>query len=467
MSAEYVPSYLLSEDRDDDRPLDLSVPQTISAPWRPFLPHQWELYRWAPKSRLGVAAILGGWGSGKSHGAMRRFIRACSLNPHTPAYGGTNPTAVMIAPTHRILKTALMRHWDMLVPREMVLKRRGPPYNDMLLANGVRVLLHSGAAQLEGIDACAIYISEIQHSIFTDNADLYLNYLARLRDPNSNHMMMIVDGLPESGMVRDLFDLTNKPHPDRITVMCSTAQNPHIPTETREQFLSACPGGQQAKLLGGGWMPVSGAVYPQYDASIHLTDEVGVPHAPVHLGVDIGNYGAAVIAQEIQVSVRNSEGRITTETGLLVVDQILTDNESVERLCYRLKSQTAWAFTTDSVIAVDPTIRRDELNALKEHFPQCRIVKRERGHEHFPIEAGVRITQRALLDALGNTRLFITRGLANHPRGLVEALQRYRRNERTGEAVKDQRTDHVADALRYVTCAILPPSKPESRYWKQ
>ena len=81
----------------------------------------------------------------------------------------------------------------------------------------------------------------------------------------------------------------------------------------------------------------------------------------------------------------------------------------------------------------------------------------------FPIESGIRIVQRAFADALQNNRLYIWRGLANVPNGIVDGLQRYRRNEITQEPIKDNARDHCLDALRYICCELLPTDKPESR----
>lgn len=462
--SDYIPSHLLG-DEEDDRPFDASEPVTIAAPWAPFLPHQEALYRWMPRDKIGVQAILGGWGSGKTHGAMRRLIRLFTLNPWRPCYGSRNPVAILCAPTHRVLRQSTLAHFDALMPREAVLKRRGPPQNDILLANGLRVVLHSAESDIEGLDACVVGITEIHKPAWVEKPTRYMNLLARLRDPHAKYMGMVVDGLPEAGWVRDMFDVAHKPNPNRQLILCETAANKHISAATIQTYYDACPAGSERMLFGGQWMPPQGAVYPQFDAGRHIVDQPGSHGVPCHVGIDVGNMGALVIAQEIDVEVRDMDGRVRVEVGLLVVEDIVTSNESVEAMCHRL-SRTPWLFTAESKFCVDPTIRRDELQAIRTHFPQVQIVKRERGHDHFPIESGIRITQRALLDALGNVRLFMSRKIASTPRGLVETLQRYRRSDRTGEAVKDQR-EHFADSVRYLCCALLPPSKPEARYWKQ
>lgn len=459
----YVPSVVLETMEGIPGGVDASEAVTIHAPWKPFLKHQKDFYSWLPKDRIGVQALLGGWGSGKTHGAMRKLIRLATLNPWRPSYGSSQPRGILAAPTHRILKQSVLYHFDLLVPPEMVIRRRGPPHNDILMSNGFRWILHSGESEIEGLDACVIGITEIHHPVWSSNPQKFLNLMARLRDPNAQYMGMIVDGLPESGWVRDTFDTATRPNPNRQTILAKTAENPNIPKETLQTFYESCPSGQEKKLLGGEWMPPIGAIYPQFDAETHLTEQRGYANVTTHIGLDIGNFGAALMAQEIEVELHDILGATHKAKGLLIVDQMLTSDESVEKMCYRIRTEKPWRIDGNSVICVDPTIRRDETNAIRNHFPQARIVKRERGHDMFPIESGIRIVQRAFADALQNNRLYIWRGLANVPNGIVDGLQRYRRNETTQEPIKDNARDHCLDAMRYLCCELLPTDRPESR----
>lgn len=464
--AEYVPSYLLTSGEDDPRAPSAAHPVTIAAPWKPFLPHQWQHYKFLPpasdKPQVATEAILGGWGSGKTHENLRKAIRMAQLNPWRSCYGNGNPRGILAAPTHRILRQSVLFHFDQLVPREMVMQRRGPPHNDILMSNGFRWILHSGESEIEGLDAAVVLVTEIHHPSWSAEPTKFLNLMARLRDPHAQYMAMLVDGLPESGWVRDTFDLENRPNPTRQTVLAKTADNPYIPQATLQAFYDSCPSGQEKKLLGGQWMPPIGAIYPQFSADVHLIEMRGHENVVTHLGMDVGNFGAVIMAQEIDVELRNIVGQKRTDKGLLICDQMLTVDESVDRQCYRIKTETKWHVGQGSTIAVDPTIRRDELHAIRNHFPDAKIVKRERGHTHFPIEAGIRSVQRAFCDALGNVRLYISRHLANTPNGVVDAIQRYRRNEKTQEPIKDNARDHCADSLRYIVTEQLQPERPET-----
>lgn len=465
----YVPAmYLDAPDDDASRSWDFSRPLVEYAPWKPPRPHQWDAFTFEgarvkpdepPMARIN---LLGGWGSGKTHGAARVALKAALRNPWTPAYGeDNNPTGIIVAPTFRILKQSTMQQFDQLCPRNLIKRRRGPPHNDILMANGFRWVLYSGEAQIEGLTLCAAWVDEIQHPVFSGGSNRFLNLMARIRDMNAATLFAITSGLPEAGFVRDTF---GHQAPDMRTILCATTDNPYIPQVTLQAFYDACPSGQEKTLLGGEWMSPPGMIYPQYDANTHIPGMEGNPDVPTHLSFDVGNYGAVLFGQDIQVKTRNVIGRTQADKGLLIVDQLLTTNESVDRQCYLAKTQTKWQVVPGrSVITVDPTTRRDETLAIRKHFPGVMVVKRERGHENFPIETGVRQVQRGLKDALGNVRLYFSPVLRGQPLGILDGIQRYRRNETTGEPVKDNLRDHVLDALRYMVCECIPADKPQAR----
>lgn len=437
----------------------------LNLDWEPFLDGQWDGFNFdAPKGQIAVTAFLGGWGSGKTHGAARKFLRRVCEAPKTDAYGLGAPKSLIVAPTFKVLQQATLAQFVKLCPSEVIAKRRGPPYNDVWLINGHQILLHSGEAEIEGMDAVCVWIDEVHKPVFSSNPTRYLNLLARLRDPFAEKKEMIVSGLPTAGWVRDTFSVAA---PNRKTVLMPTKSNAYMDRALIDVFYQNCPGGQEKTLLGGQWMSPEGAIYVQFDAAAHLTPHRGDRAAPVHIGIDIGDRGCALIAQKVPMTTRDVVGRQKQELGLLIVDQILTVDQSVDELCYQLKTQTDWNITQHgSTICTDPTTRRDELTALRKHFPGVRIVKRERGHDTFPIENGIRITQRALRDALGNIRLKFWADLAKPPYkalGVIDGIERYRRSETTGHAVKDNSRDHVLDALRYLTAEHVRPEKPETR----
>jgi hypothetical protein len=426
-----------------------------------WLAHQREFFDFEPQDRIETSALLGGWGSGKTTGLARKCFKIACANPWTSGYGRSNPTGLVVAPTYRILRHATLPAFERAIPRSAVKKSRGSPHNDMLLSNGFRFLFYSGEGALEGVTACLVGVDEIHHPVFSSNAARYMNMVARVRDPLSPRMGIIVAGLPESGWVRDMFDRAG---PNRFTRLAGMADNRMLPREAQTTYLEACPGGYEEMLIRGRWMAPQFAVYPQFSGDLHVVKKEPNPREPVHLGMDVGNFGCILVAQEIDVQVRNIIGQPVTATGMLIVDEMLTSDESVEQQCYRLKTERPWIVRPGvSRICVDPTIRRDEIGAIKKHFPGCKIVKLDRADDLYPIESGIRVVQRALRDALGNVRLLFSKRLEATQLGVLDAIQRYRRNERTQIPIKDNLRDHPIDALRYLVCELLPVDRPHLR----
>lgn len=434
---------------------------SIRANWPKLLPHQREALFWQPAGQVGRLAIVGGWGFGKSLAASLRFLRCAFENPWTPAYGDNNPKGVLVAPTMKIAYLAtvpmLLRH----LPSELILKKDFHRHHYIMLSNGFKIVIHSGESELEGVDACAVWIDEIQHDNFANNTVRYMNLFGRLRDPFANKALMIVSGLPESGWVRETFEAQDE---NNKTILGGTKDNPHIPKDLITQFYANCPSGFEESLLGGQWMAPPNAVYPQFDPAIHVVDTPPDHNAVTHVGLDVGNFGAILFAQKRQIRVKDVMGYEYTDHCIEIVDQILTNNDSVDAQAYQIKMNTKWNIQDGaSLFCVDPMIRKDEIFALRKHFPQSHVIKRERGHNHFPVENGIRIVQRGLRDAVGNTRLFFNRRLLSETHGIISAVEKYRRNTRSQDPVRDNTSDHPLDALRYLCCELIPTAKPQNK----
>lgn len=381
------------------------------------------------------------------------------------------PTTLIISPTASTLRTATLKEWEKVLPRKVVLKKRRAPQFDYILTNGHYIKGYSGEAEIEGVTACTVWVDEIQHPAFSSSPTKFANYLARLRDELATKCMMIVSGLPMSGFVRETLD--KEWGEDGLVVLAGTRDNPHIPDATVANFLTAMSASEAATLLEGRWMAPTGGIYPEFDPEVHLTRRGPDPRAPVHLAIDVGERGGALFGQEIKVDLQGVTGHPAgQDTGLLVYDQMLFANESVEAMAYRIKLEHPLAdniVAGRSKICVDPTIRRDERAALAKVFPGVSIIARSRkkdgwGDSADSVEAGIRQVKRGFRDALGNVRLLLSDKLNRAPykngMGLVDGLETYRRRDGGGAPVKDNYRDHVLDCLRYLVCEIIPAQRP-------
>lgn len=434
--------------------------RVMRSTWSGFLPHQGRAFAFDPpmdpsepdRRMLEILALLGGWGSAKTEGTGRKFVKVCAENGWTPDYGGDNPIALMMAPTARTLRNVTIKRFLKLCPRELILKVRKSDDRDITLINGLQILPVSFDADLEGITAVAAWISEIHLMSAVD----YLNVFSRVRDPLARRRAVLVDGLPFAGWVREQFDTTA---PGHLTILAGINDNPYLSEDYRQKVLKACPKGEEDAYLWGKWMTPQGLIYKQFDTAVHLTDQDGDPRAPVHLGLDLGDRSSLLVGQETRFEKNNLIARSGGyQEGLLIVDELVPRDESLDQICTRFKIEKDWPRV--KTVCGDPTMRREEIAIIRRHFPGARIVQRKRGDDKFPVETGIRITQAALMDASGNTRLKFHRRLKENADGVIDGLQAYERNPQTGHVKKNNANDHACDALRYLACEFCPTAKP-------
>lgn len=420
-----------------------------------LMPHQARFVRWrAPQDVLrdGFAekAILGYWGSAKTMALMAEVLTVAAENPWTPEYGPLVPRIVVTGPVDRTVVKVIMPKFRQVCPRELIRRVRGKPYPSVELINGCTIDFASFEAVIEGDDLVGVAVDEVHK--MTDPTQLQ-NLRNRCRDPFASRRQFMAAGLPESGWVRETFDTSVMPEHERrrrFTLLVATAQNTHLPKAHAESVMSSAPSIHAQAITGdkngdGVWLPPLNALYAMFDARRHV-----VPYAryradrPIAaVGLDVGRSSAAVLVQEEPGPV------------VLVVDEIIAHASSVEDLASAVKASHGPRLRQGYTrVAVDPTIRDDELDALYRVLPGLEIVKRGRTDPFYAVEPGIRMVQAALLNARGETRLFFTDNLKIR-RGILDSMQNTKFSERTGARVKDNTRDHAEDALRYAVNAVL------------
>ena len=420
--------------------------------WSHALPHQRELLRhtWSPELEAGptTEAVLGGWGSGKTYAqGMRYTLLALQAGWHE-AYGSKRPQAIVVGPNLRLAVRNQLELIESLLPKGLIKQRWHMPQPRLLLQNGLEIHAISADSRYEGESLVLCWCDEIQHEVYSADPTLYTNLIARLRDPKARlrHPRMLVSGLPTAGFVRDTFD---RDKDARLFLrLWASKQNTRLAEGIFAEIQKATPYGQEDVYLRGQWTQHPDALYPQYRAELHLVDDPGNRAQPVSIGIDVGNRSAVIIGQRRQVPG-------TAETRLHVVDEILGDGLSTDELVERFR-RTGWLIQPGkSEICVDPTIRRDELGAIRRYYPSVQLLQRERTDQYYEVQTGVRLVQTALRNSSGHVRLTFARHLGMNRRGVIESLTALRFNSRTGGMVVDDLRDHPNDALRYLTCAVL------------
>lgn len=426
--------------------------------WAPMR-HQVEVLRWAPPRELlpgpSKLAILGGWGSAKTRGAAMITALHALRNGWTPEWGKERPRAVVISPTLTMAEENQLDLIESLFPPETMLRRWGRPKPRILLRNGVEIVAASAEGAFDGGNLQLVWADEIHREAFANNALLMVNMIARLRHPKARDLRFIATGLPTAGFVRNTFEgLEQGKKGLGIVRRWATALNTKLPPANKEEIMRECPAGMEGTLLKGEWGTIPDAAFPQWNDSLHLTDDPGERGIPVDVALDAGNRSRALFGQRKPMSVRRSNGAIATEPGLLVVDEILGQGLSMAELV-DLASKRGWRIEPGhSRIFADPTLRLDEVNAIRARFPGVMVVIRHRDEPEYWEDYGSRLLQSKLRDSLGNTLVQFARSLARVPKGVVDAMQSLK-SRPDGTPRTNDRRDHSADALRYLGCGVF------------
>lgn len=432
--------------------------------WSP-MPHQFAVIRRRPPDDAPpgpvVEACLGGWGSAKTSGVGMAFAFRAMQYGWNSNYGEGNPRAIVCSPTLTLAETNQLRLIRRLLPKGAVKKKWGMPKPRILLHNGLEILAISAQEEYEGDNVVLCWCDEISKPAFSDKPHIYTNLVARLRDPKrkQKHTRMWVSGLPTAGWVREMFEIKQR-DPTRLTSLWSMRLNTKLDPALRDQILKATPYGQEATFLEGRWQPLEGALFPQFSEDRHLLDDPGTP-GPVEVGLDVGNRSCAIIGQRRQIPG-------SADTRLHVVDEVLGDGLSVahllDELDARMRERGWFLMRGRSAVAVDPTLRRDEVGAIFSRYPEVHVEQRARSDEYHDVERGLRLMGAALRNAAEDApRLTFARHLGQNKRGVIESFLRLRRNPRTGRIMVDDLRDHPNDACRYLACWVLGRqySRPE------
>jgi len=405
------------------------------------------------QSRALVNACFGGWGSGKTRGSILAFLFNCIRNPWTPSYGDDRPFSLIVAPTHKVLKDSAYRELMAVCPSQLILREWKSPDWEILLANGHVIKFRTVRGSLEGASAVSILVDEIH---MVPDEKIWLNYQARARDPRAKNRMVIASGLPESGWLQTVFD-GHENDKNRLTVFMSSTENTYLPREVVEQFRRSAPGKAAEKYIDGKWMQSEDRVYYAFDPRKHLVRRKVDKSTVTHVGMDTGDQSVAVFAQEIKVQCRDEVGRIRTEKGLHIVDEMKMMHMSTDAACRKIRER-GWAITSQSCLCVDPTLRRDEIDACRSVFPQVNLIRKSKKGKEARTEPGHSAVNAAFEDADGNCRLTISKDLSRDAGSLYYSILNFKRGKYS-RPIRNDRHDHFCDAFRYLVAHFLPVSR--------
>lgn len=402
---------------------------------------QWQFLQAQNRTKLAV----GGYGSGKTLlGAYQCLIEAVST-PWNDVYGEDDyPISLVIGKSEAVLRDSSLRTLKSIIPPCMIREERKSPGNwYILIEPGHKIVFRSWSGSIEGINvAGSVWIDEA-HLL---DADAFLNYVSRARDPRANKVpMVIITGVPEFGWLYELFG-PNSTWPDLHVAQMSTYDNTNLSPEVIKRIEQSCSAHDARTYLRGEWMMPEDSIYHTYDPSIHLVDNPGDRIRPCHMSIDPGERAAVLWLQE-------------AKHGWHVVDELTPDRKSVEQIMRDVVSKP-WRFQPGySICFVDPTTGRDQLNAIERALPSGVQIIRKRLASDVArqVEYGLRCVNAALMDSTGRVRLTINKNMPRGPRSLITSMPRLRRHATSLLPIKDNMTDHIAlDCLRYPIAHLCP-----------
>jgi PBSX family phage terminase large subunit len=247
-----------------------------------LLPAQRELV----KSEAKIVCFVGGYGSGKTRGAVYKSIMLGLKN--APCFG------IFIEPTFTMVRDVAVRSF------EEVLNEMGMPFqfhktdHIMRIADTFDVLFRSGdqPERLVGLNASWAVIDEPA----VQDERVAKTILSRLRDPRAKLYQLALTGTPEG--FNWFYEWCNKKNEDGTNavhlIRAKTTDNPFLPVDYVEGLKSKyTPEEVNAYINGefvrfeGGWFRVRPAVYPcRMDGAIKIFREPSQVSGQLVIGVD-------------------------------------------------------------------------------------------------------------------------------------------------------------------------------------
>lgn len=410
--------------------------------------------------------LFGGFGGAKTTALMLRHLKIAALNGNDRRRKRLSvPKCAIISPTFRTLMESTMACFYEVCDPRWIRRVRGLPVPYVELVNDVVIELHSSCGTLEGHTYFQISVDEAAHEKYSE-AQL-TNLVARVRDGNAVFNAVNACGLAEAGHAQRIYDRPiehpSSPAGGHWTILCSTADNLAIDPATVHAILATCSSEEAKRVVRGVWGQPQGALFGNYDRSVHLTDEAGDPNCPTNIAIDPGHVAAVLFAQPYAVrailpAFRGlGPGTAFNDTGMHIVDQILPEGKDMSGICEMILAHPRqWPIVPRrSKIIHDPTLSAEERKVLRKYFPGVRI--KEASNENRAVRARVQTFRRGLRDGHQVVRVKIWEGLEGAGRGICEAIVGSKSKDNDPDQPRpDKVLEHIRDCGLYLGEDMIP-----------
>lgn len=410
-------------------------------------------------SRARTAALLGGYGSGKTATGAEKALDLIAANPGC--------SGMIVAPTYGQLEKAALRAFfdheapdDGACPKEWISEVNiGKRY--FLHPNGARTYWGSADSprSLEGQNLAWFWLDEPGDCKLRS----YQVLVGRLRDKRAKWVQGFVTGTPRPGWMWGEF---NSGKPEQEIIHCSTRENAaNLAPGTVENLERTYSAREARVLIDGEFGLLVGAVLEEFERKHHLIDWKYDPRFRTLETWDFGARRPAVQWWQQLPAGTPIPGRGFAPAGgaYVIFDEMVPDGTTTERLAgeaklrgYRVEKlycDPAGDGTQSAVGLTDVAVLKEI--RCSNGQPPIRWTTEPR-LRHIPY--GIRLLQGLLRNTKGETRLWVAKSLADpkKKRGVVKDFEGYAYPEAKDgrpvgdEPLKDGLHDHSIDAARYL-----------------
>jgi len=252
-----------------------------------LLPHQLEFI----KSNALHTALCGGYGSGKSEGAVLKTIQKKLELP------GVNVAYYL--PTYPLIEDVAFPKFEALLIQHGVQYDLNKSYKNITTPYG-KIILRSmdNPSRIIGYEVGYSLIDEVDILPKDKMKDVFSKIIARNRVklPDGKSNITDVVGTPEGYLWMYEYFIKNG-NKNRKIIHAKTKSNPFLPESYIETLKETYTEQQLLAYLEGEFVNLtSGSVYYNYDRDLNNTNEVAGPTDTIHVGIDfnIGNMHAII-----------------------------------------------------------------------------------------------------------------------------------------------------------------------------
>ncbi|MEM1024757.1 MAG: hypothetical protein AAGJ19_13825 [Myxococcota bacterium] len=405
-------------------------------------------------------------GTGKTTVAFCRFIIACFRSANwCEEYGESNPLALVTSPTDANITENIVPLFLRHLPPELILEYRTKPSRYMLLANGCKVLFKSGLSLIDSMSVRVLWVDECSNEKTYGPPDKWESIKLRCRDTKGEGPReMVFSGIAEADekVIERFRDGVQN------LVTPGLNDNPGIDEAYRDSVLGTLTEKEAEVAKNGGWRETitGGALHDVLDLRLgaNVTEEHGDDGGPVIASIDSGDQAVVLFVRQIMVpELLHGQPTGSMVPGLCAIAEMSFDDLDNRQI---IKEAKRFPYEIHEV-CLDAAEGINGRNNARDEW-KGPLTQLPRGSRAYLRKDKFERLRWACRDAHGTRRLLIHQRLLDSKdrRGLVESLKTSKVDKSGTDFVKNNRTDHIREALAQVVQAKLNHKRSRKNFRK-